>query len=142
MPNDSGEARMPSEVSAQISVFDHFASKTSQMVSRATFFLFCVLLVAIWLPSIAVIRNVDTWQLIINTITTIITFLMVALLQNTQRRSEQAMHHKLNALAQGLSDLMTHVAEDAEAPDLAADRDELRAAIGLESKEGSAHNRR
>lgn len=142
MPNDSGKAWMPSEVTDELSVFDRFASAASDMVSRATFFLFCVLLVVVWLPSILVIGKVDTWQLIINTVTTIITFLMVALLQNTQRRSEQAMHHKLNALAQGLSDLMGHTAEGANAPDLAADRDELRAAIGLESKESSAHNRR
>jgi low affinity Fe/Cu permease len=136
------DVEMPSEVSAEISVFDRFATTVSQLVSRATFFLFCVLLVAVWLPSILVIGKVDTWQLIINTVTTIITFLMVALLQNTQRRSEQAMHQKLNAIAQGLADLMGHQAEHGDHDRLAADRRELQAAIGLESKESSAHNRR
>ena len=50
----------------------------------------CVLLVVIWLPSFFLIRSLDTWQLIINTVTTIITFLMVALLQNSQTRTDQA----------------------------------------------------
>lgn len=136
------DARMPSEVTTEISVFDRFATAMSQLVSQATFFLFCVLLVGLWLPSILVIRNLDTWQLIINTMTTIITFLMVALLQNTQRRSEQAMHHKLNAIAQGLADLMAHNAEHVGDEQLADDRRELEASIGLESKESSAHNRR
>jgi low affinity Fe/Cu permease len=140
--SDHDEVEMPSEVGGELSVFDRFASAVSVFVSRATFFLFCVLLVVIWLPSLLVIRQVDTWQLIINTVTTIITFLMVALLQNTQKRSDQAMHHKLNAIAQGLADLMTHHAEDLDGHQLAADRDELRAAIGLEAHESSARTRR
>ena len=64
----------------------------------------CLLLVVIWLPSVAVL-DVDTWQLVINTVTTIITFLLVALLQNTQTRSDLAIQHKLNAIADGLADL-------------------------------------
>ena len=54
---------------------------------------------------ILLIRDIDTWQLIINTLTTIITFLMVALLQNSQTRADQAVQHKLNAIADMLSDL-------------------------------------
>ena len=46
-----------------------------------------MLLVVIWAPSILLIHSISTWQLIINTLTTIITFLLVALLQNTQERS-------------------------------------------------------
>ena len=64
-----------------------------------------MVLVVVWLPSILVIKTVDTWQLIINTVTTIVTFLLVALLQNTQERSDQATQQKLNALAQGLASL-------------------------------------
>jgi len=81
---------------------------SSQIVSRAAFFTMCVVLVLVWAPTYFLIRNVDTWQLVINTITTIITFLMVALLQNSQTRSDQAIQHKLNAIADGLADLMTH----------------------------------
>jgi low affinity Fe/Cu permease len=69
-----------------VDFFDRFAEAASRFVSRAAFFVFCVLLVVIWAPSLPVFKSVDTWQLIINTVTTIITFLLVALLQNSQWR--------------------------------------------------------
>jgi low affinity Fe/Cu permease len=80
------------------------------------------------------------YQLEINTTTTIVTFLMVALLQNSQTRTDQATQHKLNAIADGLADLMEHLA--AQSPDSSLDGDmkELRAAIGLETKEGTSGN--
>ena len=136
------QPRLPSQVSDEVNTFDRFATKTANVVGRATFFLFCVVLVLVWLPSVLVIRDVDTWQLIINTATTIITFLMVALLQNTQSRSDQAAQHKLNAVAQGLGDLMTHLAEHHSNPQLRHDRDELHRAVGLEEHEGSSDNER
>ena len=61
--------------------FDRFAARASDFVSEAVFFLACVLLVVVWLPSYFVFRDVDTWQLVINTATTIVTFLLVALLR-------------------------------------------------------------
>ncbi len=131
---------MPSDVSPEISRFDRFADSATRLVSRAYFFAFCVVLVVIWAPSFFLLRNVDTWQLIINTITTIITFLMVALLQNSQMRSDQAIQHKLNALARALSDLMGHIAEAAGADDLHRDRRELHDAIGLEFRESTTDN--
>jgi len=63
-------------------------------------------------PSFLLLPDVDTWQLIINTITTIATFLLVALLQNTQKRADEAVQHKLNAVADGLADLMEALAEE------------------------------
>src|SRR5213076_2708183 len=90
---------MPSDVSQRVGAFDRFAGWSSKIASRAAFFTFCVLLVVVWAPTILVLRDIDTWQLIINTITTIVTFLMVALLQNSQTRSDQALQHKLNAIA-------------------------------------------
>jgi Low affinity iron permease len=99
-------AMMPSDVSGTLSVFDRFAARASDAASRAWFFTLCVLVVVLWAPSVFVLRDIDTWQLIINTITTIITFLLVALLQNSQKWADQATRHKLNAIADGLSDLM------------------------------------
>lgn len=64
------------------------------------------------MPSFLLLPDVDTWQLIINTITTIVTFLLVALLQNTQKRADEAVQHKLNAVADGLADLMEALAEE------------------------------
>jgi len=131
----AGESDMPSHVSGNLSLFDRFASAADRVVSGAWFFAFCVLLVVIWLPSFVLIRDVNTWQLIINTLTTIVTFLLVALLQNTQTRSDAALQHKLNAIADGLADLMEKVAADR--PELREDYEELRAAVGLEKREGS-----
>lgn len=128
---------MPSDVSSRVGVFDRFAGRASQIAGRAAFFGFCVLLVVIWAPTIFLLRSVDTWQLIINTVTTIITFLMVALLQNSQTRSDQAVQHKLNALADGLADLMAFMEADGQARDLSNDLKELRAAVGLETHESS-----
>ena len=110
--------------------FDRFAARASDFVSEAVFFLACVLLVVVWLPSYFVFRDVDTWQLVINTATTIVTFLLVALLQNSQRRNELAMNAKLDALADGLADLMEGIAP--ENAKLQSDMRELRTAVGIE----------
>ena len=130
-----GPIRRPSEVTDDLSVFDRFASVTSKIAASAWFFALCVLLVVIWAPSYFLFRSVDTWQLIINTVTTIVTFLLVALLQNTQMRSDEAVQDKLNEIADGLADLMESLAEDR--PQLRRDCDELRAAVGLERRESS-----
>jgi low affinity Fe/Cu permease len=131
---------MPSEVSERVGFFDRFAGYAAHVASRAIFFAFCVGLILLWAPSILIIRDIDTWQLIINTATTIITFLMVALLQNSQTRSDQAVQHKLNAIADGLSDLMAHLATGDHAQELEEDVFELRKAVGLETHESTSNN--
>ncbi len=130
-----GRATMPLDVTDRLSAFDRFATRASAFVSRAWFFVLCLLLVLLWAPSILLFGNVDTWQLIINTVTTIVTFLLVALLQNTQKRADDAVQHKLNAIADALSDLMAEMADDH--PGLHRDQDELRAAVGLEDREST-----
>jgi len=127
---------MPSQVSGDKTAFDRFAGWCSSMVSRAPFFAFCVVLIVVWAPSVAFLKF-DTWQLIINTVTTIITFLMVALLQNTQTRNDRATQHKLNAIADAIADLMSHFSEHAGA-DIEQDIKELRQAVGLEEKESTS----
>lgn len=124
---------MPSDSKSNLSLFDRFATRASSFVSRAWFFLGWVLLVVIWAPTFAFLQ-LDTWQLIINTVTTIITFLLVALLQNTERRANDALQQKLNAIAEALGDLMHHLRDD---PDAEADVHELRAAVGLEDRESA-----
>jgi len=131
---------MPSEVSEHVGAFDAFATWASKVASRAVFFTFCVLLVVVWAPTILFFHDVDTWQLIINTVTTIVTFLLVALLQNSQTRADQAIQHKLNAIADGLADLMAHVYTGGEGRDLEQDLIELRAAVGLETHESTSSN--
>jgi low affinity Fe/Cu permease len=112
------------------SLFDRFAETASEFVSHAAFFLGCVALVVIWVPSYFVLGNLNTWQLVINTATTIVTFLLVALLQNSQRRSDVAVHEKLDALADGLADLMEHASSGKDA--LRGDISDLREAVGAE----------
>jgi low affinity Fe/Cu permease len=130
-------ATMPRDVSRHVGPFDRFATNVSEIAARAPFFIFCILLVLIWAPSI-IWLPMDTWQLIINTTTTIITFLMVALLQNTESRNDAAVQHKLNAVANGLADLMEHVAKaDPESEDLDECQEELRRAVGLEQDESA-----
>jgi len=124
---------MPSEIDGRLSLFDRFATAVGERVSEAWFFIACVLLVLIWAPTFTFLK-VDTWQLIINTATTIVTFLLVALLQNTQKRSDDATQQKLNAIADGLADLMQALGSDDDS--LTDDRRELIAAVGLEEREG------
>ena len=140
MGEDKRHVLMPTEVSTRVGFFDRFAGLASEMVGRAAFFAFCVLLIVVWAPSILLLHDVDTWQLIINTATTIITFLMVALLQNSQTRNDQAVHHKLNAIADGLSDLMVQIDSGLPDRDVRQDIAELRAAIGLEEHESTSDN--
>ena len=91
------------------------------------------MILLVWLLSYPVISDKDTWQLIINTITTIITFLLVALIQNSQRRTEFVLQTKLNALADALADLMEHHATG-DLGDLLDDMEDLRVAVGLEEQ--------
>jgi low affinity Fe/Cu permease len=125
--------KRPSPQRRRLSIFDRFAEAASEFASHAVFFIGCALVVLVWLPSYLIIRDLNTWQLIINTLTTIITFLLVALLQNSQRRSERALHLKLDALADGLADLVSRVGGDRdEGQSLASDVQELREAVGAE----------
>jgi low affinity Fe/Cu permease len=68
------------------------------MLGSAWAFSAAVLVILLWLVTGPVFHFSDTWQLIINTATTVITFLMVFLIQNTQNRDAKAMHLKLDEL--------------------------------------------
>ncbi len=133
--NLSDPATMPTDITGRLSLFDRVATHADRFASRAWFFATCLLLVVVWAPSFFLFGSVDTWQLIINTVTTIVTFLLVALLQNTQKRADDAVQHKLNAIAEGLAGLMSHQA--GERMDLSECRAELRAAVGLEDRESA-----
>lgn len=134
-----GVGRMPSSVSSETTWFDRFAETTSRLVSRSLFFGFAAALVVVWLPSYLLFGDFDTWQLAINTPTTIGTWLLVALLQNAQRRADGATQHKLNAIARGLLEVMRERdgPEPAERDRMAYARRELRAAIGVEERESA-----
>ena len=78
--------------------FRRFAQRTAEMVGRSTAFLVAATVVVLWGTTGPFFHFSDTWQLVINTGTTIVTFLMVFLIQNTQNRDAHAMHLKLDEL--------------------------------------------
>ncbi|WP_312146239.1 low affinity iron permease family protein [Brevundimonas sp.] len=79
-------------------LFNHFANATAKITGRPWTFIACLLLVLVWAATGPVFQFNETWQLVINTGTTIITFLMVFLIQNTQNRDAAAMHAKMDEL--------------------------------------------
>lgn len=78
--------------------FHKIATKISLAVGSPAAFLLAVCVILIWLVSGPFFGFSDTWQLIINTSTTIVTFLMVFLIQNTQNRDSKALHLKIDEL--------------------------------------------
>jgi low affinity Fe/Cu permease len=88
-------------------LFRKFAQKTSRAVGTSWAFILAVLVVAVWAVTGPIFRFSDTWQLVINTGTTIITFLMVFLIQNTQNRDAKAIHLKLDELLKGVEGART-----------------------------------
>jgi low affinity Fe/Cu permease len=82
--------------------FRVFARRSSVMLGSAWAFTGAVLVIGVWLITGPTFHFSDTWQLIINTATTIITFLMVFLIQNTQNRDAKAVHLKLDELIRAI----------------------------------------
>ncbi len=80
------------------SKFDHFCRFASEISGRAVAFNCALGIIIFWMLSGPLFGFSDTWQLIINTATTIVTFLMVFLIQHTQNRENQAIHVKLDEL--------------------------------------------
>jgi low affinity Fe/Cu permease len=78
--------------------FDRFARWTERQVGSPTAFVLAVAVIVIWACSGPLFGWSDTWQLVINTGTTIVTFLMVFLIQSTQSRDTRALHLKLDEL--------------------------------------------
>ena len=82
--------------------FRVFARRSSVMLGSAWAFGGAVLVILVWLITGPAFHFSDTWQLIINTATTVVTFLMVFLIQNTQNRDAKAMHLKLDELIRAI----------------------------------------
>ncbi|WP_374346293.1 low affinity iron permease family protein [Phenylobacterium sp.] len=78
--------------------FTRFSTAVARWTGRPMVFITCCALVILWAVSGPLFGFSDTWQLVINTSTTIITFLMVFLIQNTQNRDSNALHAKLDEL--------------------------------------------
>ena len=135
MAKSDDSAKMPTDVDRGLSMFDRFATYTSEHVSKAWFFGVCAVLVLAWVPTFWLWPSIDGWALVINTFTSTITFLLVALPQNTETRAENATQRKLNAVAEALADLMAELGADN--PHLQRSRDELASAVGVEHREST-----
>src|ERR1041384_939304 len=88
-------------------LFRKFAQITSRVVGSSWSFIFAVLIILVWAITGPMFHYSDTWQLVINTGTTMITCLMVFLIQNTQNRDATAIHLKLDELIKGVTGART-----------------------------------
>ena len=84
------------------SFFNRFAKWTARAASKPMAFFLAVIIVVFWAMTGPIFGFSDTWQLVINTGTTIVTFLMVFLLQNTQYRDSEAIQIKLDELIRAM----------------------------------------
>ena len=89
-------------------VFRIFARRSSVVLGSAWAFATAILIIVIWGLTGPMFHYSDTWQLIINTGTTIVTFLMVFLIQNTQNRDSKAVHLKLDEVIRALKGARNH----------------------------------
>jgi low affinity Fe/Cu permease len=89
-------------VNKKSSWFSDFAKKTARAAGQPVVFSLAAAVIVLWLITGPFFGFSDTWQLIINTGTTIVTFLMVFLIQNTQNRDSEAMHIKLDELIRAI----------------------------------------
>src|SRR5215210_7138802 len=87
---------------SSVESFHRIARRSALIVGSPASFVVAVLLVLAWLITGPLFGFSNAWQLVINTATTIITFLMVFLIQNTQNRDAQAVHLKLDELIRGV----------------------------------------
>jgi len=94
-----------------VSWFARFAKATARAAGHAGTFGIAVVVVLIWASTGPLFHFSDTWQLVINTGTTIVTFLMVFLIQNTQNRDSVAMQVKLDELLRALKGAETAMAD-------------------------------
>src|SRR3979409_2696039 len=92
-------------------LFRKFAQTTSQAVGSSWSFLLAFLIIVVWAITGPMFHFSDPWQLVINTGTTIVTFLMVFLIQNTQNRDAKAIHLKLDELLKGVEGARTHLVD-------------------------------
>lgn len=98
-------------------IFTQFTSKASVALGHAWVFTAALLLLILWAVDGPFFGFSDTWQLVVNTTTTIVTFLMVFIIQNTQNRDNLAMNIKLDAIMKELDITQEHLIEAEEKSD-------------------------
>ena len=104
------------------SPFTRFAKKTSTFTGKPITFILAVGVILAWAVTGPLFNYSDTWQLVINTSTTIITFLMVFLIQNTQNRDTEALQIKLDELIRAMDQANNSLLDLEEMDDKELDR--------------------
>lgn len=107
---------------AHNSPFTRFAKRTSTITGRPITFILAVVIILAWAVTGPLFHYSDTWQLVINTSTTIITFLMVFLIQNTQNRDTEALQIKLDELIRAQQEANNSLLDLEEMDDKELDR--------------------
>jgi low affinity Fe/Cu permease len=103
MPEPSTKPPFPASPENTLSMkFARISARTAQLVGTSWMFLVAVAGILIWALTGPMFHFSDTWQLIVNTATTIVTFLMVFLIQNTQNRDARAIHLKLDEIIRSI----------------------------------------
>lgn len=126
--NDVSETRR----SDQRTPYERFVEGTYQRVSQAPFFFVCLVLIVLWLASVPLWVDLNAWQVALHSVASIVSLLLLVLLENAGRRSEEAAQEKLNVIAEALADLMASQAREDEGLRESARR--LREAVGLEER--------
>ena len=98
-------------------IFTRFTSKTSTLLGRPWIFVGALIVLVLWGASGPLLGFSNTWQLIINTSTTIITFLMVFIIQNTQNRDSLAFNIKLDVMMKKMGITRDDLLDAEDAPD-------------------------
>ena len=108
------------------------SERTYERVSGPGFFVVSVGVVAAWALSYPLFSSAKSWQVVIHTVGSVLTLLLLVLLENASKRAEEASQEKLNVLAEGLAALMDSGARSD--PDLRDAAAKLRNAVGLEER--------
>lgn len=112
--------------------FEQFVDAINLRVSRAPFFGVILVALFLWALSKPLWSSTTKWELALHTGAAILSLLLLVLLENAGRRSQEAAQEKLNVIAEALSDLMSHQAGESE--ELRGSVEKLREAVGLEER--------
>lgn len=112
--------------------FERFVEATQKQVSRAPFFVVCVGIVVLWFASLPLWPNLKEWQVAIHTVGSVLSLLLLVLLENAGRRADEASQEKLNVIAEAVAALLKSGARDD--PELEDAAEKLSQAVGLEER--------
>jgi low affinity Fe/Cu permease len=112
--------------------FEKFTEAVNEVVSRGPFFAIILVAIVLWAASYPLWSSTTKWELALHTGSSILSLILLVLLENAGRRAEETAQEKLNVIAEALSDLMESRATDD--PNLEDSVRKLREAVGLEER--------